>query len=382
MNNWTSTAHYTGLRRLATLALALCLVAGSLSHAATRIKEVATIEGVRSNQLTGFGLVVGLDGTGDQTTQMPYTTQGLANYMQQLGLTLTPASLSQLQMKNVAAVLVTAQLPAFARPGQVLDINVSSLGNSKSLKGGTLIATPLKGADGEVYALAQGNLIVAGAGAAAGGSKVQVNHLAVGRIPDGAQVERSVPTSLQDGPSINLSLSATDFQTARKVAQSINTRFGDGVAQALDGRTVQVQAPPSPNARITFLAEMEELPVETSVRAAKVIINSRTGSIVLNQAVTLGACAIAHGNLSISISSTPVISQPNALSTGGQTVVTEKANIEIKQEAGKLIQIPAAAQLADVVKALNSLGATPQDLLAILQAIKSAGALNAELEVI
>lgn len=382
MNTWTPISHYTGLQRLANLALALCLCLGSLAQAATRIKEVATIEGVRSNQLTGFGLVVGLDGTGDQTTQMPYTTQGLANYMQQLGLTLTPASLSQLQMKNVAAVLVTAQLPPFARPGQLLDINVSSLGNSKSLKGGTLIATPLKGADGEVYALAQGNLIVAGAGAAAGGSKVQVNHLAVGRIPDGAQVERVVPTSLQDGPSINLSLSASDFQTARKVAQSINTRFGEGVAQALDGRTVQVQAPTSPNARISFLAEMEELPVETSVRAAKVIINSRTGSIVLNQAVTLGACAIAHGNLSISISSTPVISQPNALSTGGQTVVTEKANIEIKQEAGKLIQVPAAAQLADVVKALNSLGATPQDLLAILQAIKSAGALNAELEVI
>ena len=382
MNTWTSTANKTGLRRILSLTLTLCLVVPSLSLAATRIKEVASIEGVRSNQLTGFGLVVGLDGTGDQTTQMPYTTQGLANYMQQLGLTLTPASLSQLQMKNVAAVLVTTQLPAFARPGQLLDINVSSLGNSKSLKGGTLIATPLKGADGEVYALAQGNLIVAGAGASAGGSKVQVNHLAVGRIPDGAQVERSVPTSLQEGTSINLSLNASDFQTARKVAQSINTRFGDGIAQALDGRTIQVQAPTSPNARISFLAEMEELPVEASVRAAKVIINSRTGSIVLNQAVTLGACAIAHGNLSISISSTTVISQPNALSTGGQTVVTEKANIEIKQEAGKLIQIPAAAQLAEVVKALNSLGATPQDLLAILQAIKSAGALNAELEVI
>ena len=382
MNTWTSTANKTGLRRILSLTLTLCLVVPSLSLAATRIKEVASIEGVRSNQLTGFGLVVGLDGTGDQTTQMPYTTQGLANYMQQLGLTLTPASLSQLQMKNVAAVLVTTLLPAFARPGQLLDINVSSLGNSKSLKGGTLIATPLKGADGEVYALAQGNLIVAGAGASAGGSKVQVNHLAVGRIPDGAQVERSVPTSLQEGTSINLSLNASDFQTARKVAQSINTRFGDGIAQALDGRTIQVQAPTSPNARISFLAEMEELPVEASVRAAKVIINSRTGSIVLNQAVTLGACAIAHGNLSISISSTPVISQPNALSTGGQTVVTEKANIEIKQEAGKLIQIPAAAQLAEVVKALNSLGATPQDLLAILQAIKSAGALNAELEVI
>ncbi|MEY3124043.1 MAG: hypothetical protein RLZZ573_563, partial [Pseudomonadota bacterium] len=312
---------------------------------------------------------------------MPYTSQGLSNYMQQLGLTLTAASLAQLQMKNVAAVLVTAQLPAFARPGQLLDVNVSSLGNAKSLKGGTLIATPLKGADGEVYALAQGNMIVAGAGAAAGGSKVTVNHLSAGRIPDGAQVERAVPTSLQEGSSINLSLNASDFQTARKVAMAINRKFGDGVAQALDGRTVQVKAPTNPNDRVNFIAEMEELPVESSVAAAKIIINSRTGSIVLNQAVSLGACAIAHGNLSVSISSTPVISQPNALSSG-QTVVAEKANIEIKQEPGKLIQLPAAAQLTDVVKALNALGATPQDLLAILQAIKAAGALNAELEVI
>jgi flagellar P-ring protein FlgI len=360
--------------------LALSLVLPGLGQAA-RVKEVASVEGVRSNQLTGFGLVVGLDGTGDQTTQMPYTTQGLSNYMQQLGLTLTAASLTQLQMKNVAAVLVTAQLPAFARPGQLLDINVSSVGNAKSLKGGTLITTPLKGADGEVYALAQGNLIVAGAGAAAGGSKVQVNHLSAGRIPDGAQVERSVPTALQEGSTVSLSLNSSDFQTARKVAQAINKKFGNGVAQALDGRTVKVQAPTNPNDRISFLAEMEELPVESTVAAAKIIINSRTGSIVLNQAVTLGACAIAHGNLSVSISSTPVISQPNALSSG-QTVVSEKANIEIKQTEGKLISLPASAQLADVVKALNALGATPQDLLAILQAIKSAGALHAELEVI
>jgi flagellar P-ring protein precursor FlgI len=362
------------------LLAALCLL-GFQGAQAARIKEVAAIEGVRSNQLTGFGLVVGLDGTGDQTTQMPYTTQGLVNYMQQLGLTLTAASITQLQMKNVAAVLVTAQLPAFARPGQLLDINVSSLGNAKSLKGGTLIATPLKGADGEVYALAQGNLIVAGAGAAAGGSKVTVNHLGVGRIPDGAQVERAVPTALQEGSSISLSLNASDFQMARKVAVAINRKFGDAVAQALDGRTVQVQVPANPNDRISFIADMEELPIDASVAAAKVIINSRTGSIVLNQAVTLGPCAIAHGNLSISISSTPVVSQPNPLS-GGQTVVTETANIDIKQEPGKLIQLPAAAQLSDVVRALNSLGATPQDLLAILQAIKSAGALNAELEVI
>jgi len=366
------------------LCAACLLIAGLLpampAHAG-RLKEIASVEGVRSNQLTGFGLVVGLDGTGDQTTQMPYTTQGLANYLRQLGITLPTAQLTQLQMKNVAAVLVTAQLPAFARPGQLLDIDVSSIGNAKSLKGGTLIATPLKGADGEIYAMAQGNLIVAGAGASAGGSKVTVNHLSVGRIPDGAQVERSVPTALLEGGSISLSLNASDFQMARKVAQTLNQRFGNGVAQALDGRTVQVTAPTSPNERIAFIAELEELPIESSVAAAKVIINSRTGSIVLNQAVTLGACAIAHGNLSISISSTPVISQPNALS-GGQTVVAEKTNIEIKQEPGKLIQIPAAAQLSEVVRALNSLGATPQDLLAILQAIKSAGALNAELEVI
>jgi flagellar P-ring protein precursor FlgI len=381
MTHWNHLANTFRLRRLGGLFVAVALAVAPGAHGAQRIKEVAAIEGVRSNQLTGFGLVIGLDGTGDQTTQMPYTTQGLKNYMEQLGLTLTAASLTQLQMKNVAAVLVTTQLPAFARPGQMLDINVSSLGNAKSLKGGTLIATPLKGADGEVYAMAQGNLIVAGAGASAGGSKVQVNHLSAGRIPDGAQVERAVPTSLQEGGTINLSLNASDFQTARKVAQAVNNRFGSGVAQALDGRTVQVKAPTNPNDRVSFIADMEELPVDSSVAAAKIIINSRTGSIVMNQAVTLGACAIAHGNLSVSVSSSPVVSQPNALSNG-QTVVGEKANIEIKQDAGKLIQLPQAAQLTDVVKALNSLGATPQDLLAILQAIKSAGALNAELEVI
>jgi len=386
MTHLRFTVHCTGQLRLIRLLAVLCLGLVVLCHiapaqAANRIKEIASIEGVRSNQLSGFGLVVGLDGTGDQTTQMPYTTQGLYNYLRQLGLTLPIAELTQLQMKNVAAVLVTAELPAFARPGQLLDINVSSIGNAKSLKGGTLIASPLKGADGEVYAMAQGNLIVAGAGAAAGGSKVTVNHLSVGRIPDGAQVERAVPTALLEGNSISLSLNSSDFQMARSVAKALNARFGNGVAQALDGRTVQVQAPVNPNDRISFIAELEELPIESSLAAAKVIINSRTGSIVLNQAVSLGACAIAHGNLSISISSTPIISQPNALSSG-QTVVAQKTDIDIKQEPGKLIQIPAAAQLSEVVRALNSLGATPQDLLAILQAIKSAGALNAELEVI
>ena len=207
---------------------------------ALRLKEVAAVQGVRTNSLTGFGLVIGLDGTGDQATQMPYTAQGMSNYLQQLGISLPPAAAAQLQMKNVAAVLVTAQLPAFARPGQTIDVNVSSLGNAKSIKGGTLISTPLKGADGEIYALAQGNLVVAGAGAAAGGSKVQVNHLSAGRIPGGAQVERSVPTPLQQGNSLTLGLVSSDFQTAHRVAQAINKQIGEGLARAVDGRTVQV----------------------------------------------------------------------------------------------------------------------------------------------
>ncbi len=361
--------------------IAACVLTGAQQACAARIKEVAAIDGVRTNQLTGFGLVTGLDGTGDQTTQMPYTTQGLRNYLEQMGIVLPADKLSSLQLKNVAAVVVTAQIPPFARPGQVVDVVVSSMGNAKSLKGGALLTTPLRGADGEIYALAQGNLVVAGAGAAAGGSKVQINHLSAGRIPGGAQIERGIPTSLLEGASIKLGLEASDFQTARRVAQSINQRFGPATAKALDGRTVEVKAPTDPDARIAFIADMEELSVENSVPAAKVVINSRTGSIVLNQAVSLGPCAVAHGNLSVSISSTPIISQPGPFSSG-QTVVTEKANIQIKQEPGVLIQVPAAPQLADVVRALNALGATPQDLLAILQAIKSAGALNAELEVI
>lgn len=377
-------AHRAALRHglLAPLVAALALLLAMAPAHALRIKEVAAVQGVRSNQLTGYGLVVGLDGTGDQTTQMPITTQALTNYLQQMGISLPPGTTAP-QLKNVATVIVTAQLPAFAQPGQLIDVSVASMGNAKSLKGGTLITTPLRGADGEIYALAQGNLVVGGAGASAGGSKVQINHLSAGRIPEGAQVERSVPTPLHDGDTINLGLNASDFQTARKVAQAINGKLGKGanIATALDGRTVQVRAPQSPGERVNFIADLEELPLADATPAAKVVINARTGSIVLNQAVTLGPCAIAHGNLSITISSTPVISQPNPLSQG-QTVVAQKSDIAIKQEPGNIIQMPPSPQLADVVRALNTLGATPQDLLAILQAIKAAGALNAELEVI
>ncbi|KRD14749.1 flagellar biosynthesis protein FlgI [Acidovorax sp. Root267] len=370
-------------RPVRALWLLLALVAAGVAAPAhaLRIKEVAAVQGVRSNQLTGYGLVVGLDGTGDQTTQMPYTTQAMSNYLQQMGISLPPSAAGQLQLKNVAAVIVTAQLPAFAQPGQTIDINVSSMGNAKSLKGGTLIVTPLRGADGEIYALAQGNVVVGGAGASAGGSKVQINHLSAGRIPQGAQVERAVPTPLNEGDTINLGLNASDFQTARRVAQAINTKLGSGLATALDGRTVQVRAPIDPGARVGFIADLEELALESSTPSAKVVINARTGSVVLNQAVTLGPCAIAHGNLSITISSTPIISQPAPLSQG-QTVVAQQSDIRINQEPGNIIQMPPSPQLADVVKALNTLGATPQDLLAILQAIKAAGALNAELEVI
>ena len=346
---------------------------------AARIKELASVQGVRSNSLVGYGLVVGLDGTGDQSTSAPFTTQSITAWLQQMGITVPPGT--SMQLKNLAAVMVTAQLPAFAQPGQAIDVNVSSFGNAKSLRGGLLIATPLKGADGQIYAMAQGNLIVGGAGASAGGSKVQINHLSAGRIPEGATVERAVPTPLNQGEFMQLDLNSNDYGTAREVARVINNKMGEGLAQALDGRVVRVRMPSTPNERVSFMADIENLQVERAPAAARVVINARTGSVVMNNAVTLSACAVAHGSLSVTINSTPVVSQPNALS-GGQTVVREKADISIKQEPGSLIQMPAGTKLADVVKALNSLGATPQDLLAILQALKSAGALNAELEVI
>jgi flagellar P-ring protein precursor FlgI len=343
---------------------------------AARVKEVASVQGVRSNQLIGYGLVVGLDGTGEQNA---VTAQSLSALLQSLGVTLPPGITPQ--GRNTAAVMVTADLPPFAQPGQTIDINVSSMGSAKSLRGGTLVMTPLRGADGQIYALAQGNLIVGGAGASAGGSKVTINHLSAGRIPAGATVERSVPTPLHEGDMVQLDLRAIDYSTARSVAAAINLAKGEGSAFAVDGRTVQVRVPPGAQSRVGFLADIENLQVQMERPAARVVLNARTGSVVMNEAVTLAACAVAHGSLSVTISSTPVVSQPNALS-GGQTVSGEKADIAITQQAGALVSLPAGTQLTDVVKALNSLGATPQDLLAILQAMKASGALTAELEVI
>ena len=346
--------------------------------ATTRIKEVASVQGVRANQLVGYGLVVGLDGTGDQSQGAPFTAQSLAAMLQQMGVAV-PAGV-QLQAKNVAAVMVTASLPAFAQPGQAIDINVASLGNAKSLRGGTLITTPLKGADGQVYALAQGNLIVGGAGASAAGSKVQINHLSGGRIPQGATVERAVPTPLLAGEFIQLDVTSADYATARGVARAINDAKGAGTAFAQDGRVVRVRAPQAMDERVAFLADIENLSLELARPAARIVLNARTGSVVMNEAVTLAPCAVAHGSLSVTISSTPQVSQPNSFGQG-QTVQSEKADIAITQQGGALVQV-AGAKLADVVKALNALGATPQDLLAILQAMKSAGALTADIEVI
>ena len=370
------------LRRLiaATALLASAALWWPAPAEAMRLKEVASVQGVRSNQLVGYGLVVGLDGTGDQTTSTPFTTQSLNALLQQMGVTVPPGT--NIQLKNVAAVMVTAQLPPFAQPGQQIDVTVSSLGNAKSLRGGTLIATPLKGADGQIYALAQGNLIIGGAGASAAGSKVQVNTLNAGRVPEGATVERAVATPLNQGEYLQLDLNSNDYNTAREVERAINGKMGAGLAQAMDGRVVRVRMPAGTDARVAFMADIENLPLELAAPAAKVVINARTGSVVVNQTVTLNPCAVAHGSLSVTISSTPVISQPSPLSSGGQTVSRDKADITITQAPGSLISLPAGTRLADVVKALNSLGATPQDLLAILQAMKTAGALNAEIEVI
>ena len=350
-----------------------------LPSQAARIKEVASVQGVRSNALVGYGLVMALDGTGDSSAAAPFVPQSVIAMLQQNGITVPQGT--NMALKNVAAVMVTAQLPPFAQPGQTIDVTVSSMGNAKSLRGGTLIATPLRGADGQIYAMAQGNLVVGGAGASSAGSKVQVNSLNAGRVPDGATVERSVPTPLNQGDSLQLDLNANDFNTAREVARAINRKMGEGTAQALDGRAVRVRLPAASQERVAFLADVENLPVELAVPAAKIVLNARTGSVVMNQAVTLAACAVAHGNLAVVINSTPVISQPGPFSQG-RTVQAEQSDIMIRAQPGMLVEMPAGAKLADVVKALNSLGATPQDLLAILQAMKSSGALNAEIEVI
>jgi flagellar P-ring protein precursor FlgI len=313
--------------------------------------------------LIGYGLVVGLDGSGDQT---PYTINSTLTMMTEMGVKLPPGT--TLNMKNLAAVTVTASLPAFARPGQTIDVTVSSFGNAKSLRGGTLVMTPLKGADGQVYAMGQGNLLVASAGE----SKTAVNHLIVGRIPGGATVERQVPTALGQGDFIYLELNTNDFTTASRVADAINREISpEGeIAVAQDGRSIQVKAPTG-NARVAFISRVENLKINAAQAVARVIINARTGSVVMNQSVMLEDCAVAHGSLSVQISGDAANAESND--------ATKPADSKGKKS---LLQLKHGVALGDVVSALNAIGATPQDLLAILQAMKSAGSLRAELEII
>ncbi|KVK97674.1 flagellar basal body P-ring protein FlgI [Burkholderia territorii] len=375
-------------RLAAAFVLAACALGAAPAHA-ERLKDLAQIQGVRDNPLIGYGLVVGLDGTGDQTMQTPFTTQTLANMLANLGISINngsanggTSSLNNMQLKNVAAVMVTATLPPFARPGEALDVTVSSLGNAKSLRGGTLLLTPLKGADGQVYALAQGNMAVGGAGASANGSRVQVNQLAAGRIVGGAIVERSVPNAIaQMNGVLQLQLNDMDYGTAQRIVSAVNSSFGPGTATALDGRTIQLAAPADSAQQVAFMARLQNLDVSPDKAAAKVILNARTGSIVMNQMVTLQSCAVAHGNLSVVVNTQPVVSQPGPFSNG-QTVVAQQSQIQLKQDNGALKMVTAGANLADVVKALNTLGATPADLMSILQAMKAAGALRADLEII
>ncbi|TAN51532.1 MAG: flagellar basal body P-ring protein FlgI [Methylococcaceae bacterium] len=344
---------------------------------AERIKDVASLAGVRNNQLLGYGLVVGLPKTGDKTR---FTGQTLRNMMLQLGITI-PSDVDP-KSKNIAAVSVHADLPPFAKPGQPIDVTVSSVGDATSLRGGTLLMTPLKGADGQIYAIAQGNLVVGGLSAAGqDGSKITVNNPSVGRIPGGATVERMVQTPFNETDDIVLNLHSSDFSTARQVAEVINKAFGEGSARAIDGSSIQVSSPRDASQKVEFASMVENLTIDPADAAAKIIVNSRTGTVVINSSVRVQPAAVTHGNLTVTISESPKISQPNPLS-GGSTAAVPQSQVTAKEEANRAFVFKPGVTLDEIVQAINKVGAAPSDLVAILEALKSAGALRAELIVI
>jgi flagellar P-ring protein precursor FlgI len=370
---------YTGLGVLAWLAMVLLCVAPSAR--AERIKDLAQVGGVRSNALVGYGLVVGLDGTGDRTSQAPFTVQSLKNLLGELGVNV-PSNVNP-QLKNVAAVAIHADLPAFAKPGQAIDITVSSIGNAASLRGGSLLMAPLRGADGEVYAIAQGNLVVGGFGVQGkDGSRVSVNVPSVGRIPNGATVERAVAGGFGGGNSITLNLHKADFTTVSRMVAALDQSFGNGSAQALDAVTVSVRAPADSNARIGFMAQVENLELTPGTAPAKIIVNARTGTVVISSRVTVMPAAVAHGSLTVTITEAANVSQPNEFSRGGQTVVTPQSSIAVSESGSRMFKFEGGTSLDEIVRAVNEVGAAPGDLIAILEALKQAGALRAELEVI
>ncbi|MCE7901955.1 MAG: flagellar basal body P-ring protein FlgI [Gammaproteobacteria bacterium PRO9] len=364
---------------LAGAMLALLLHMGGAQ--AERIKDLATVGGVRQNQLIGYGLVVGLDGTGDQTTQAPFTTQSLINMLERLGVSIPPGT--SLQLKNIAAVAISADLPPFSKPGQNIDVTVSSIANAKSLRGGTLLLTPLKGLDGQVYAMAQGNLAVGGLGMSGkDGSKVSINVPSVGRIPNGATVEREVPTQIGVADVLTLNLHQADFTTSTRLADTINGLLGAGTARSIDPMTVQVRAPASQVDRMGLVSTIENLEVTPGEAPARVIVNSRTGTVVINSSVHVSPAAVSHGSLVVSITEDFNVSQPQPFSQNGSTVVTPDSNISVTQGDNRMFLFKPGVELNDIVQAVNQVGAAPGDLVAILEALRQAGALRAELIVI
>ena len=367
------------MNRLSLIVALFLLTLSNLSFA-ERIKDVANIAGVRDNQLIGYGLVVGLDGTGDQTTQTPFTIQSLQSMLRQFGITLPPNSNPQLN--NIAAVVVHATLPPFSKPGQQIDVTVSSLGNAKSLRGGSLLMTPLKGIDGSIYAMAQGNVVVGGFGVETNdGSSVSVNVPSAGRIPNGAIVERTVPTSFGQSGSIVLNLHRPDFTTANRMADAINEWIGMGSAVPIDATSVSVNSPQDYTQRVAFASLLENITFEPGDSAAKVIVNSRTGTVVINQSVTVNEAAVSHGSLVVTITQNPIVSQPGPFSDG-TTAVIPASDIEVTQEDSRMFLFNPGVALEDIVRAVNQVGAAPGDLVAILEALKEAGALRAELIII
>ena len=359
----------------------LLLLAMTGASRAERIKDMAQVQGVRTNQLVGYGLVVGLNGTGDQTSQAPFTVQSLTNMLAQLGVTVPPNVTPQL--KNVAAVSVHAVLPAFMKPGQTIDITVNSIANAKSLRGGSLLVTALHGLDGQIYAIAQGNLIVSGFGVEAlDGSKITVNVPSSGRIPNGATVERAVPSQIAQGDSIMLNLNDPDFTTATRLVDIVNDQIGNGLAAVVDGGSIRVKAPMGATERVAFLSKIENLQVEPASAKARVIINSRTGTVVISSYVVVSPAAVSHGSLSVTIKEEQKVSQPGTFAAVGATAVTQNSAIKVDEGSNHMFLFKPGVELEQIVRAVNEVGAAPGDLVAILEALREAGALQAELVVI
>jgi flagellar P-ring protein precursor FlgI len=358
----------------------LCFALTCAAAQAERVKDIATVQGVRGNQLVGYGLVVGLNGTGDQTSQAPFTIQSIKNMLAKFGVTIPPNVNPQL--KNVAAVTVHAELPPFSKPGQTIDVTVASIGNAGSLRGGSLLLTPLRGIDGQVYAIGQGNLAVSGFGAdGKDGSRISINIPSSGRIPNGATVEKAVPSDFSGGQHVVLNLNTPDFTTAARLADGINKLLGENTAEAADAVSVRVVAPVDPNQRIAYLSTLESIEIEPGEAPARVIVNSRTGTVVIGSHVRVTPAAVAHGSLSVTVTERFDVSQPQPFSEG-QTVLTPRSGIDVQQDDARMFVFNSGVNLDEIVRAVNQVGAAPGDLVAILEALKEAGALRAELIVI